>query len=128
MRGESSALAYSPPYCVFLAQEERVAALIRLWERAEPSPMRRLFRHAFYARIATHEPDVWALCGTEEQRAKALKDPSSQSGSRPAAVIVQAWSMALKVAFNKLELKQIVGSKNNHEPNGHWTDELKTMS
>ena len=104
----------------------RVAALKRLWGRTKPSPMRRLFRHAFYARLAAHAPDLWARCGSEEQRANALKEP--KSGSRPAPVITEPWNAALRTAFNGLEFKHVKGSKNQHDPNGHWTDDLKTVS
>ena len=106
----------------------RVAVLKQLWKRADPSPGRRLRRHAFYQRIAAHAPDLWARCGSEEQRANALKDPRSQNGSRPATVIVEPWNAALRTAFNGLEFKHVTGSKNQHDPNGHWTDDLMTVS
>lgn len=115
------------PARVPLAQEKRVEALTRLWERAEPSPGRRLFRHCFYQRIAAREPDVWALCGTEEQRATAVADPSKlPSGSRPAKVIVDQWDLALKTAFGGLEFTHVRGSKGSG-PAGYWTMELKTV-
>ena len=40
----------------------RVAVLKQLWKRADPSPGRRLRRHAFYQRLAAHAPDLWARC------------------------------------------------------------------
>jgi hypothetical protein len=112
-----------------LAQEKRVEALRRLWDRAEPSPGR-LFRHCFYARIAAGEPGVWERCGTEEQRAAAVKDPSKQpQGSRPANVIVAQWDAALAAAFDGLKFNHVRGSRNNaSNPNGIWTDELKTKT
>ena len=110
-------------------QAERVAALQELWERADPSPERRLFRHAAYARIASRKPDVWARCGTAEQRATAVKDPSSlPQGSRPAKGIVEAWNAALKEAFNGLEFTHVRGTKGAMGPAGHWTTELQTKA
>jgi hypothetical protein len=99
-----------------------------LWERAEPSAGRQTFRHSFYARIAKCEPEVWALCGTGEQRAKAIKQPNGKDVPPPAPVIVRAWNAALAAAFGGLQFKHTVGSKSKHEPNGHGTDELKTIS
>ena len=108
-------------------QAERVAALQELWERADPSPERRLFRHAAYARIALRKPGVWARCGTAEERAKAVKDPSSlPQGSRPAKVIVEAWNAALKEAFDGLEFQTIRGKQSGGKPLGVWTPELKS--
>ena len=103
--------------------------LKRLFERAEPDPAQRLFRHAFYGHIAAHKPDLWAKCGSKEQRAKALKDPSSENGSRPAAVIVDAWDKALSTAFNGLKFRHVTGKKKTErEPNGYYTYELKMVS
>lgn len=108
-------------------QAERVAALQELWERADPSPERRLFRHAFYARLASRKPDVWALCGTAEQRATAVKDPSSlPRGSHPVKGIVAAWNAALKEAFDGLEFQNIRGKQSGGKPLGVWTTELKS--
>ena len=115
------------PACVPLAQEKRVEALTRLWERAEPSPGRRLFRHCFYQRIVAREPDVWALCGTSEQRATAVKDPKDPCKPKPDPAIVQAWDAALWEAFGGLKFRNERGSRNElSRPNGIWTDELKT--
>ena len=103
--------------------------LKRLFERADPDPAPRLFRHAFYQHIATRAPDLWARCGSEEQRAKALKDPSSENGSRPAAVIVDAWDKALSEAFNGLKFRHVTGKKKTErEPNGYYTYDLKMVS
>ena len=102
--------------------------LKRLFERADTDSALRLFRHTFYGHIAAHAPDSWARCGTEEQRAKALKDPSSENGSRPAAVIVDAWDKALSEAFG-LKFSHVKGKKKTErEPNGYYTYELKMVS
>ena len=107
-------------------QAERVEALKRLWERAEPSPGRRLYRHAFYARIASREPAAWALCGTVDERARALKDPKSlESGSRPVKTIVGPWNAALAAACDGLEFHTQRGQSGD-KPQGVWTTELKT--
>ena len=107
-------------------QDVRVAALKRLWERAPPSPGRYLYRHAFYVRIASREPAAWALCGTHEERATALKDPKSLNrGSRPPRAIVEAWDSALAAAFGGLKFhnqRALSGDK----PQGVWTTELQT--
>lgn len=106
----------------------RVAALKRLWECADPSPGRRLFRHAFYARIALLEPAAWKTCGTPADREKAIKDPAQlRQGSRPSQVIVDAWNAALAAAFVGLEFEHIRGSKDPRGPAGYWTMELKTI-
>ena len=113
--------------CAPLAQEKRVAALKRLWERADPSPARRLFRNCFYARIASREPDVWALCGTGEQRATAVKDPKTlPQGSRPAKIIVDQWDAALASAFGGLKFENQRGTSGDR-PAGIWTMELKSV-
>ena len=115
------------PACVPLAQEKRVEALTRLWDRADPSPGRRLFRHCFYARIASREPDVWALCGTGEQRATAVKDPKTlPQGSRPAKIIVDQWDAALAAAFDELKFENQRGTSGDR-PAGIWTMELKSV-
>ena len=107
----------------------RVAALKRLWERAPPSPGRRLFRHAIYARIASREPAAWATCGTPEDREKAIKDPAKlPQGSRPSKAIVDAWNAALAAAFDGLEFVHVRGSvRTSDKPSGYWTTELKTI-
>ncbi len=105
----------------------RVAALKSLWARSDTSPGQRLFRHAFYARLASCEPAVWELCGTDEERAKAVKNPSElDRGCRPAKVIVDAWDRALEKAFDGLKFTNMRGSKNRVEkPNGVWTEQLQ---
>ena len=104
----------------------RVAALKRLWERVEPSPGQRLFRHAFYARIASSEPAAWKTCGTTEERATALKDPKSlRRGSRPPRAIVEAWDSSLAATFGGLEFHNQRGA-NGDTPQGIWTIELQT--
>ena len=105
----------------------RVAALKRLWERAPPSPGRRLYRHAFYARIASSEPEAWALCGsTSEERATALKNPATlRQGSRPSKAIVDAWDSALAAAFGGLKF-HIQRATSGDKPQGVWTTELQT--
>ena len=107
-------------------QAERVEVLKRLWERAEPSPGRRLYRHAFYARIASREPAAWEKCGTREDREKSIKDPKSlESGSRPVKAIKTAWDTALAAAFDGLKFhSQRFDSRD--KPQGVWTTELKT--
>ena len=106
----------------------RVAALKRLWKRADPSPARLLRRHAFYARIASREPAAWEKCGTPEDREKAIKDPGKlPQGSRPSKAIVEQWDMALAAAFDELEFVHIRGSKDLRGPAGYWTMELKTI-
>ena len=106
----------------------RVAALKRLWGRTEPSPMRRLFRHAFYARIASREPEAWEKCGTPEQRAMAIKDPKHlPQGSRPSKAIVDPWDVALAAAFDGLEFEHVRGGKESRGPAGYWTTVLKTI-
>ena len=110
-------------------QAVRVAALKRLFERKANSP--RLFRHQIYARIAEREPEAWALCGTLEQRRVAITDPSSnQSGSRPAIVIVHAWKVAMKEAFEGFEFgDRVCGSKNQSaKPNGVWTTDIGILA
>ena len=103
--------------------------LKRLFERADPDPAPRLFRHAFYQHIAAHAPDLWARCGTEEQREKALKHPSLENGSRPAQVIVDAWKVALSTAFDGLEFDHVTGKKKTErELNGYYTYKLKMVS
>ena len=103
--------------------------LKRLFERADTDSALRLFRHTFYGHIAAHAPDSWARCGTEEQRAKALKDPSLANGSRPAQVIVDAWKVALSTAFDGLEFEHVTGKKKaGREPNGYYTYKLKMVS
>ena len=108
-------------------QAVRVATLKRLWVRTDPSPGQRLFRHTFYARIALCEPDVWALCGTDEERAKATSNPSKlPQGSRPPKNIVEAWDRALAEAFDGLKFTKMRGSKNLvKKPNGVWTEQLQ---
>lgn len=106
----------------------RVAALKRLWERADPSPGQLLFRYAIYVRIASLEPAAWATCGSPEQRTNAVKQPNGRKIAPPATVIVHAWNAAFGTAFNGLVFKHRTGSKNPEEPNGHWTDELKIVS
>ena len=109
------------------AQEARVTALKRLWERAEPSADR-LFRHSSYAHIAACEPEAWALCGSVEDRAKAIKNPSDlPQGSRPAAVIVRSWDAALDRAFGGLVFTCIRGKQSGDKPLGYWTTELKMI-
>jgi len=103
-----------------------VTALKRIFERKSGSDRR--VRHEIYAYIAEHEPEVWALCGTGEQRAKAIKQPNGNDVPPPAPVIVRAWNAALVAAFGGLQFKHMVGSKSKHEPNGYWTDELKMIS
>ena len=104
----------------------RVAALKRLWERAGPSPRQRLFRHTFYARIASSEPAAWALCGTVDERATALKDPKSlKSGSRPPQAIVKPWDIAAAEAFDGLEFHNQRATSGD-KPQGIWTTELQT--
>ena len=106
-------------------QAERVEALKRLWERAEPSPGRPLYRHAFYARIASREPAAWALCGTVDERARALKDPKSlESGSRPVKTIVGPWNAAIAAACDGLEFHTQRGQSGD-KPQGVWTTELR---
>ena len=93
---------------------------------SDPSPGRRLFRHAFYARIASRKPDVWARCGTAEERAKAVKDPKTlERGTRPAAVIVKAWDAALKEAFGGLQFHNQRGASAGN-PQGCWMLALKS--
>jgi len=107
-------------------QAERVAALQELWDRDDPSPGPHLFRHVAYARIASCKPDVWARCGTAEERAKAVKDPKTlESGTRPAAVIVRAWDAAFKQAFDGLAFHNQRGASGGN-PQGYWTLELKS--
>ena len=90
--------------------------------------MRLLFRHANYARIASREPEAWEKCGTPEQRAIAIKDPSTlPQGSRPAKVIVEQWDIAHAAAFGGLEFTHVRGSKDSRGPAGYWTTELKTI-
>jgi len=92
----------------------RVKALGRLFKRKENSP--RQFRHEIYACIAEREPDVWALCGTAEQRDKAVREGSH------IRVIVEAWDRALRGAFSGFTFGHPVrGSKNEQNPNGTWT-------
>ena len=110
------------------AQEARVTALKRLWERAEPSADR-LFRHSSYAHIAACEPEAWALCGSVEDRAKDIKNPSDlPQGSRPAAVIVRSWDAAFYQAFGGLMFTHVRGSKDPRGPAGYWTTELKSTA
>ena len=82
-----------------------------------------LNRHEIYAHLARKEPDVWALCGTEEQRERAVKKPTN--GTRPHSSIVDAWNEALKEAFN-VELFHNTGSRGG-QPNGYWTKELSII-
>ena len=91
--------------------------------------MRRLFRQAFYARIATHEPDVWEKCGTEEQRGIAIKGPKHlPQGSRPPKAIVDPWDVALAAAFDGLKFEHVRGGGASDKPAGYWTTELKTIN
>jgi hypothetical protein len=106
----------------------RVAALKRLWERTNPSAEQRLFRHTFYARIASCEPEAWEKCGTPEQRANAIKDPNNlPRGSRPHNAIVDAWDVALAAAFDGLKFEHVRGGGTSVKPSGYWTTELKTI-
>ena len=99
---------------------------MRLFRRVEGSPRR--FRHDIYTRIAEGEPAAWATCGTPEQRATAIKDPSTlPQGSRPAKVIVDQWNAALAAAFGGLELTHVRGKQSGDKPLGYWTTELKTI-
>ena len=82
----------------------RVAALKGLFERKADTPRR--FRHEIYAYIAEHEPDAWKLCGTEEQRMKAIAPP--EKGQRVHPTIVTCWDCALATAFD--------GFKFHHQP------------
>ena len=100
-----------------------VAALKRLFEHKPGSPRR--FRHEIYARIAKGEPTAWALCGTSEQREKALgSGGGSGVGSRPAAALERVWARALAAAFNGLAFQRVTGSKGAGNPNGYWTTAL----
>ena len=100
--------------------------LKRLWERAPPSPGRRLYRHAWYGRIASHEPAAWETCGTPEERATALKDPKSlKSGSRPPQAIVKPWDIAAADAFGGLAF-HTQRATSGDKPQGIWTTELQT--
>ena len=106
----------------------RVAALKRLWGHTGPSPELRLFRHAFYARIASREPEAWEKCGTPEQRGIAIKDPKHLSqGSRPSKAIVDPWDVALAAAFDGLKFEHVRGRATSDKPAGYWTTELKTI-
>ena len=109
----------------------RVAALKRLWERTDPSAEQRLFRHAFYARIASREPEAWKTCGTTEQRENAIKDPNNlPRGSRPHNAIVDAWDVALAAAFDGLKFEHVRGggtSVKSVKPSGYWTTELNGL-
>jgi hypothetical protein len=103
----------------------RVAALKRLWEHTDPSEEQLLRRHSFYQCISERAPEVWARCGTDEERATALKDPKSlQRGTRPAKAVTQPWDTALAAAFGGLKFhnqRYASGDK----PQGVWTKELK---
>ena len=104
----------------------RVAALKRLWELAPPSQMRILYRHAFYARIASSEPEAWATCGTPEERAMALKNPKSlKRGSHPPKAIVDPWNAAAAAAFDGLKFHN-QRFQSGDKPQGVWTTALKT--
>ena len=98
---------------------------MRLFRRVEGSPRR--FRHDIYTRIAEGEPAAWATCGTPEQRATAIKDPSTlPQGSRPAKVIVDQWNAALAAAFDGLKFENQRGTSGGR-PAGVWTMELKSV-
>ena len=100
-----------------------MTALKRIFERKSGSDRR--FRHEIYAYIAEHEPEVWALCGTAEQRESATKDPALERGSHAAALIVKVWDHAMKEACGGFEFgKKVTGSKNPEMPNGYWTTEI----
>ena len=72
---------------------------------------------------------MWALCGTGEQRATAIKDPKQlPQGSRPTPVIVWAWNEALKEAFGGLEFEHKTGKQPAGTPLGYWTTQLKTIN
>ena len=99
-----------------------MAALQRLFRREKDSP--RLFRHDVYAHIAKGAPDVWRTCGTEDQRAKAVR---LAKGSRPADVITKAWALAMADGVNGFEFTHIRGDVAG-QPRGYWTTELTLMS
>ena len=107
----------------------RVAALKRLWVCVDPNPEQRLFRHEYYARIASSEPAAWETCGKPEDREKAIKDTRTlPQGSRPSKAIVDAWNAALAAAFDGLKFEHVRGGNRTcDKPAGYWTDELKTV-
>ena len=123
-----STVALMPLLCVAW-QARRVEALRRLFKREADSP--RLFRHEIYACIANDPAaaDVWALCGTPEQRQNALKNPQEEQkktkGFHPYAVLTGAWANALESAFDGLKIENKRGDA--HKVRGLWTTDLKKL-
>ena len=69
---------------------------------------------------------MWALCGTAEERATALKDPKTLgSGARPVKAIIQPWDTALAAAFGGLTFDN-QRFPSGDKPQGVWTKALKT--
>ena len=93
--------------------------LKRLFERKASSPRR--FRHQIYARIAEREPQAWALCGTAEQREKAIAVLGK--GGRLHPCITEPWDRAFCAAFSTFKFDHVTGNSNGL-PNGFSTNVL----